>query len=734
MSKREIERSRMQDAHTDNDVASHEVRTPPPSLSAPKMVMNWRIKFARWLHRKMFRKHGPFVDYFRQLLWFANRNRKSVGLPLVLFVVASAFSIYSLFVDFPTIQSLTFGTLWQLLTSKAVLAGVAALFLGLFAMVVQWRLLVKQADSLEHEEVLNPVDYEYLPPYSDWRNTQIGNSGGWRHDDQLDHWLFGRPTISLKNRKPRWTPVDDETRRMRTLWGGQSFVFNEWKIRLASDLYYDVEQIEVQKTDYASSMVTNHLGLWKLIVDDQPAVGLERTGLKTGKIPRLAESDCSNHIGGDLLVVGPGILWLTLTSRRSDVEASRYHCSASGSFDWDSDRKGQEDLLSLIETGLRRELTEEARFAEEAANDGEFRVVRYGRATYAGGKPQFLALCRYPKRNPGRSGERDVYTAKVQEVEFPTDAGIRGLVEALDKFRAGTDDEGELPFSRPLTMCVELLRELADGEGNQEVASWLTKYWNRPRSLHIVPVGHSLLDFVKAHENSAVQHALAIGNTAVGDDTRSHLVACADAATGFSSFEQLRPGILSNTSALRNAPGACAEWASVRLEGRHHEDHPGDRTVVLLASGATEGLQAAVGVATRYASKNGYYYIDSRKGVPLDRFESGNVYLCRTPGLKPSTDLPPRAIAYLKQIGRAITDTAVRAHADDISGRIVFHLNVDYSDMDTFLLDVAQETKSALERQAVTGWSVSVVKVHESRASSSDDHDKWVLGSLPFGC
>lgn len=679
----------------------------------------------------MFREHSPLVDYLRQLLWFATRNKKTFGLPLVLCIASSIFSIYSLFSDFPEIHGLTIVALWHLLTSTALLAGLIALVLGVYTMVIQWRDWVQQADSMDQEEVRTPADYEYSGPYSRWRNTKIGRSGGWRHDDQLDQWLFGRPPISLKNNRRRWVPVGDKARRLWILWGGKSFTFNEWKVRLVSDLSYDVAKVEVQKTDYASSMATNYLCLSGLIVGDEPAVRFDDIGLITGKIPALSESQCSNHLGGDLLVIGPGILWLTLTSKKSDVGGGMYHCTASGSFDWDSDRKGQEDLLGLIETGLRRELTEEARFSEKAALDGEFRIVRYARATYAGGKPQFLALCRYPNRNPDRPGKKEKFTTKVQEIGFPTDAGLRGLVEALDRFRTGAKDQDPQPFSKPLTICVELLRELADGRGNQDIVDWLTANWNRPRLIHVVPVGRSLLDFVKTHETSAVQHALAIDGTAVGDETRSRLLTGAK-TSGFSLFEALHPGILRQTGALRNKPDACAEWASVRALGLLHHDDPADRTVVLLANATTEGLRAAVGVATRFASKPGFYYIDGEEGPSLVPPEPGNVYVCRIPGLKPSKDPPTSTFTHLQRIGRAVTEAAVRAQADGVPGGIVFLLNFDYHQaVDTFVMDVAMETKSTLERQAITGWSVSVAKIHKSRSSGNDA--RWKLTSLPLG-
>lgn len=758
--------------HADEGAASGGLQTSQESSSggSRSIIASRRALAAEWcralivrVHPVIFRRRRLIGDSLRQLVWFTKYDRKVV--PVAAFVWTSLIAIGSFLVGQRLVPDPTVTGYWHWLastTAEFLLWASLAAFLGsLITAWRRWHRWVRFSDSLRTRMVVNPVDYGYTAPYLNWQNAPIGHDDntGWLHDEQLDRWLFNvQPDISLK-KKERWMPGG----LAKPLWirrGGRSYTFNEWKIRLASDFMYRDLEVEIQKTDYASSLVTNYLTLNSLIDGDHDnrELTFKTTGLLTpsGNIPAFADSNCSNHLGGDLLVIAPGVVWLTYTDKNNEIEPERYHCSASGSFDWDQDLFGQRYLLDVVETGLRRELSEEAGFSKSAARLGDLRVVRFGRATYAGGKPQFLALCRYPDVTPPPSGKREDYTNEVMPLRFSTIGGLRGLVDSFDHFRtcwnphcdhvshaampmggapqqnttsAAQSPEGTTKpkgFSRPLTMFVELLRELADGGGNQEIVTWLTEQWNKPRSLHVVPVGHSLL------KTSAAPHALAIGNSAGGDETRTHLRSTADAVTGFCLFEQLRPGILCETDALRNTPDACTEWASVREERRLHHDDRADCTVVLLANATAEGLQAAVGVATHYASREGFYYLDSKNGPSMVRPESGNVYVYRIPGLKPNKDLPAHTAAYLEQIGRTIADAAVRARAQDIAGRIVFHLNADYRAMDPFMIAVAHETKSTLERRAITDWSVSVVKIHRLR-SGGNEPSRWRLIPLPFG-
>lgn len=414
------------------------------------------------IHRLMFRKHGKFVDFLRRLLWLSRHERK-FGFSLAVSFVSLVVGVIGLSGAFIADSWRTLGTTIALLLFLATLT----------VMVLDWIGHTNKSESLVSIDVAHPEDFEYLPPYGSWQNTPLRGGPGWRHDDDVDRWLFADPVVTLVN-DGRWFPRGHAA-DLRVRWGGKRRRFNEWKIRLASEFRPNMDSVTIQRTDYVSYIVTNNLAL-KYVRESttkQPALTFDDVELVGDAIPPFSRSHCSNHLGGDLLVIGPGVVWLTHTNHRNFVGGQEWAASASGSFDWDLEGRKHDDLIGLVKAGLLRELAEESGFRGSAAPEpANIRIVRFGRATYAGGKPQFLALCRYPTLDPDLS-KGDTFSDFVEPVEFIPERGLAGLVDALDDFR----DSGNT-LNRPLTMCLELLRELSCGKGNQEVDQWLTESWS----------------------------------------------------------------------------------------------------------------------------------------------------------------------------------------------------------------------------------------------------------------
>lgn len=259
-------------------------------------------------------------------------------------------------------------------------------------------------------------------------------------------------------RRGAWTPSGPAHEVWRR-WGGRRGQFVERKIRLASDLLPGVTTVDVEETDYVAYVVTNSLA--DRVVHDRsrslPDLRFDQVGLRLGVVPTLERSSCSNHIGGDLLLIGDGRLWLQKQNHRNLVQPGALALSASGSFDWDLDLVGTGDLLTAVKNGMLRELEEELNLpaASVPAHD-DVRIVRYGRASYTGGKPQFLALARYPAaRLPGGRGRSDNFTDDILPIEFNVPSGLGGVVAALET-AAATYRE----VSRPYLILVETLREM----------------------------------------------------------------------------------------------------------------------------------------------------------------------------------------------------------------------------------------------------------------------------------
>ncbi len=349
-----------------------------------------------------------------------------------------------------------------------LVVGLVAFVLSALASIVDWRSKAHESKALYTDNVA-PEPYEYDEVYSDWiRLNDEGMESGIIYSPLLDDNLRSEAHLIELHRSGRWTPKGP-AREVWRRWGGKPGQFNETKIRLASDLMHDSTSVVVNKTDYASYVATN--GLADLAVFDRshavPPVTFSTVGLRLGVIPTFALSQCSNHLGGDLLLVGDGRIWLQVQSHKNLVQPNSLQLSASGSFDWDTDARYCKDLTTLAKIGLLRELSEELGLKRACVpTRQDVRIIRFARATYTGGKPQFLALARTRYRDLPVNRRAEGYTKAVLPIEFHTARGLAGVIDALVEAGSSRGRVG-----RPYAVMIATLRQMV--ESSDPVGDWL---------------------------------------------------------------------------------------------------------------------------------------------------------------------------------------------------------------------------------------------------------------------
>jgi hypothetical protein len=343
--------------------------------------------------------------------------------------------------------------------SWTVPTSVLSLFLfwdGLRSFVKEWRRYREEPQSRQ--------TWDYLGPYRTWPRLGDGPTHA-IYSPELNRRLAADEDIRTRlgeDWKPEGRAAEHHERvSKRTL--------NEAKYRLASDLLEDSTSVELQRTDYAAFRVTNRLAYagWWDRVHNADALTFQdvEPSIRDGSLPTLALSRSSNHIGGDILAIGEGFLFLQLQNNANGMYPGRWVGSASGSFDI-ADRDGDR-LQDLVKNGLLRELSEEMSLnPSEVPTLADTKVVGYSRATYLGGKPQFYGVCRIARVTPGR----DRFVERFERLDFERTAD--GVIGALDGFAAAHADA----LSPPLEMLVHVVREWL--QSNEDATDWL---W--PRSI-----------------------------------------------------------------------------------------------------------------------------------------------------------------------------------------------------------------------------------------------------------
>lgn len=282
----------------------------------------------------------------------------------------------------------------------------------------------------------------YHSPYDTWPVLGTGRASG-IHSPLLNRRLAAGEHIAVRH-GGRWHPPDDVVRPRSPP------PFNESKLRLATDLAAESASVTLQQTDYAAFLDTNRLAYEQWYRDAPASPRFDDIGLRDGLIPGFEHSMCSNHLGGDVLAVGPGRFWIQRNAPGNGMFPGQYVASSSGSFDL-GDVAGVGDLVTLVKRGLLRELREELGL-DPASAPGvvDIRVIGYARATYLGGKPQFFGVVRTPGLRPTIRDDERNYVQAHETHHFDPSAGAQGLLDALRGF-ADTRHDAVAPPLRLLT-------------------------------------------------------------------------------------------------------------------------------------------------------------------------------------------------------------------------------------------------------------------------------------------
>ncbi|WP_431956889.1 hypothetical protein [Nocardia lijiangensis] len=237
--------------------------------------------------------------------------------------------------------------------------------------------------------------------------------------------------------------------------------------------------------------------------------------------------------------------------------------------------------------------------------------------------------------------------------------------------------------------------------------------------LNIIPVGLSILDELDTTgqltplAHSLDPHALGSGNDVVRNEIKRHLAA---------NHVIDLPALLGPAHGLPRSAYAehhlCAEWTALAVE--HNNPVPGDpddgHAYVYLASDTNKGLRAATLLAAGSAEHpHQLRYIDDTTETAFRESElvRGHAYICRIPGLDPSTTaLPPQTWRAFGSIGRAAAVTATAR--PDQRWRIALHLSGGQKAMLPYLLGVAEATSTWL-RQNRTRTPIRAWCTHDER-------------------
>ncbi len=241
--------------------------------------------------------------------------------------------------------------------------------------------------------------------------------------------------------------------------------FNETKIGLASDLVPSVKVIDVYKTDYFSSFLTNEL-FWfdfQKIDRNGHSLTLHRGNqvrcCTANHLNLLEGSSLSNHIGGNILgISSDGYLALWTQGATAMFSSRKAAPTGSGSLDW-SDLSEGDSLYNLILKGMLRELGEES--SKEGARiqlglQSNLLITGYFRWAGRAGLPGFTGVARLNQPlnliHPNRSevvNDKDIISPK----PVPT---LTDLNNEISKY---LKEEARRHLSIPLLACLIHLKQ-----------------------------------------------------------------------------------------------------------------------------------------------------------------------------------------------------------------------------------------------------------------------------------
>lgn len=216
--------------------------------------------------------------------------------------------------------------------------------------------------------------------------------------------VSGRLKDYLVSRKEVFVPI---IRRMwwKALLQNKVFI-NEKKIGLFSEPLLSNDSLFIYKTDYFSTFLTNELStsIASLISSRRPLRYYDGTrdfpvssAEKEYRIRNLGEYVAGNHIGiSSIAFTKDRHMCLWVQSGKTFYSERRLAPTGSGSLDWSDYDK--QDLISLLDKGMRRELVEECnkrihKKVLKEENIVKSDIIGFFRNISRAGKPDFVGIC-----------------------------------------------------------------------------------------------------------------------------------------------------------------------------------------------------------------------------------------------------------------------------------------------------------------------------------------------------
>ncbi len=252
---------------------------------------------------------------------------------------------------------------------------------------------------------------------------------------------------------------------LKSFFETSATVFNSKKIRLVTDLTEAIFKspsnvdIEIQETDYFSTLVTNDIAT-KTFFDTAHNLVFDGYSnfIETGpdKLRPLVDSEniCSNHMGGSTIAFSSdGKMHIVIQGAGNVQSANLLAPSGSGSFDFE-DLENKTDFVEMVTSAINRELREECGINDNISINTI--LIGYARYLNRGGLPQFFGI--------SYVNDTD-HNFKKKPTESPYVAKVNGQTmdrTAIEKFQADLasfKEHKENNFSFVLWLNIKFLED-----------------------------------------------------------------------------------------------------------------------------------------------------------------------------------------------------------------------------------------------------------------------------------
>jgi hypothetical protein len=208
-------------------------------------------------------------------------------------------------------------------------------------------------------------------------------------------------------------------------------IFNDKKVRLISDFDSGSDLIELQETDYFSTLVTNDITGKMISAEDGSRLnGIEMLA-EEGVIRHLAESPLSNHLGISVIAITSDDRMVVLDQA---LEAAHYPAllmpSGSGALAPDDIKPG-DTLVTLAERAMRREIQEECGLADDLI--ARVQITGFARQLDRGGKPELYGVAFLDHPFEELNAKKNLFIAGIEALDL-AGAPVEALPDILNLF------------------------------------------------------------------------------------------------------------------------------------------------------------------------------------------------------------------------------------------------------------------------------------------------------------